>query len=170
MVTRRQAREWAVMMLCECDLNPPDSMESALSAFWDMQRDVEADGVKDGEYGIRDAFTGKGRKHAASLVDMKEFAEQRIKGVLGKLNEIDAALDPFLDHWSLYRLGTVERNVLRLGAWELTYAGDIPAPIAINEAVDLAKFFSDSQSGRFVNGVLDKYAKSLSTKRPAAAE
>jgi len=170
MVTRRQAREWAVMMLCECDLNPPDSMESALSAFWDMQRDVEADGVKDGEYGIRDAFTGKGRKHAASLVDMKEFAEQRIKGVLGKLNEIDAALDPFLDHWSLYRLGTVERNVLRLGAWELTYAGDIPAPIAINEAVDLAKFFSDSQSGRFVNGVLDKYAKSLSAKRPAAAE
>ena len=170
MVTRRQAREWAVMMLCECDLNPPDSMESALSAFWDMQRDVEADGVKDGEYGIRDAFTGKGRKHAASLVDMKEFAEQRIKGVLGRLNEIDAALDPFLDHWSLYRLGTVERNVLRLGAWELTYAGDIPAPIAINEAVDLAKFFSDSQSGRFVNGVLDKYAKSLSAKRPAAAE
>lgn len=168
MVTRRQAREWAVMMLCECDLNPPDNMESALSAFWEMQHDVEVDGVRNGEYGIKDAFTGKGRKHAESLVDMKAFAERRIKGVLAKLDEIDAALDPFLDHWSLYRLGTVERNVLRLGAWELAYASDIPAPITINEAVDIAKFFSDSQSGRFVNGVLDKYAKSLSAKRPAA--
>ena len=170
MVTRRQAREWAVMMLCECDLNPPDSVEAALTSFWEMQHDVEVDNVKDGEYGVREAFTGKGRKHAASLVDMKLFAEQRIKGVLAKLDEIDASLDPFLDHWSLYRLGTVERNVLRLGAWEIAYSSDIPTPIAINEAVDIAKFFSDSQSGRFVNGVLDKYAKSLSAKKPANAE
>lgn len=165
MVTRRQAREWAVMMLCECDLNPPDSMESALAAFWDMQRDIEVDGVKEGAFAIREAFTGKGRKHAASLVDMKAFAEERIMGVLARLDEIDAALDPFLDHWSLYRLGTVERSVLRLGAWEIAYATDIPAPIAINEAVDIAKFFSDSHSGRFVNGVLDRYAKSLSSQR-----
>lgn len=170
MVTRRQAREWAVMMLCECDLNPPDSIESAMSAFWEMQRDVEAEGVKDGEYGVREAFTGKGRKHAASLIDMKEFAEQRIKGVLSRMNEIDAALEPFLEHWSLYRLGTVVRNVLRLGAWEIAYVPDIPAPIAINEAVDITKFFSDSQSGKFVNGVLDKYAKSLPAKRSVDSE
>ena len=97
MVTRRQAREWAVMMLCECDLNPPDSIEAALSAFWEMQHDVEIDQMKDGEFGVREAFTAKGRKHAASLVDMKAFAEDRIKGVLGKLDEIDSALDPFLD-------------------------------------------------------------------------
>ena len=170
MVTRRQAREWAVMMLCECDLNPPESIEAAMSAFWVMQQDVEVEGLKDGEYGIRDAFTGKGRKHAASLIEMKAFAEERIKGVLGKLDEIDAALDPFLEHWAIYRLGTVVRNVLRLGAWEIAYASDIPVPIAINEAVDIAKFFSDSQSGRFVNGVLDKYAKSLPVRKPATAE
>ena len=169
MVTRRQAREWAVMMLCECDLNPPDNIESALAAFWEMQHDVEIDQVKDGEYGVREAFTVKGRKHAASLVDMKSFAEDRIKGVLGRLDEIDAALDPFLEHWSLYRLGTVVRNVLRLGAWEIAYVPDIPAPIAINEAVDIAKFFSDSQSGKFVNGVLDRFAKSLPAKQPVSA-
>ena len=126
MVTRRQAREWAVMMLCECDLNPPDSIEPALSAFWEMQSDLEVNSIKDGEYGVKEAFTVKGNKHLASLIDMKAFAEQRIKGVLSRMDELDAALDPFLEHWSLYRLGTVERNVLRLGAWEIAHATDIP--------------------------------------------
>lgn len=164
MVTRRQAREWAVMMLCECDLNPPDSLDAALSAFWEMQADVERDSIADGEYGVKEAFTIDGRKHVASLVEMKDFAEQRIKGVLARIDELDSSLDPFLDNWSMYRLGTVERNVLRLGAWELAHAPDIPAPIAINEAVDVAKFFSGSQSGKFVNGVLDRYSKSLPAK------
>ena len=170
MVTRRQAREWAVMMLCECDLNPPDSIEAALSAFWVMQSELETERLKAGEHGFREAFTGKGKKHAASLVDMKDFAERRIKGILGHTGEIDAALEPFLEHWDLYRLGTVERSVLRLGAWEIANATDIPAPIVINEAVDLAKFYSDSQSGKIVNGILDRYAKSLSSKNPASAE
>ena len=164
MVTRRQAREWAVMMLCGCDMNPPDSIESALSSFWEMQSDMEFEAVRNGEYGVREAFTGKGSKHAASLADMQAFAESRIKGVLGKLDELDSSLDPFLDNWSMYRLGTVERSVLRLGAWELTFASDIPAPIAINEAVDLAKYFSGVQSSKFVNGVLDRYSKSLQPK------
>ena len=165
MVTRRQAREWAVMMLCECDLNPPCSIDGALTAFWEMQIDVERNSIEDGEYGVKEAFTVKGKKHAASLVSMKEFAEQRIRGVLARQDELDAALTPFLDNWEMYRLGTVDRNVLRLGAWELTYDSELPAPIAINEAVDIAKFFSDSQSGRFVNGVLDKYSKSLQSKK-----
>lgn len=170
MVSRRQAREWAVMMLCECDLNPPDSIECALSEFWELQSDLEFERVKDGEYAIREAFTGKGSKHAASLADMKAFAEQRIKGVLRSVDELDAALEPFLEHWTLYRLGTVERCVLRLGAWEISNAADIPVPIAINEAVDLAKFFSDSQSGKFVNGVLDKFAKSLPGRRSVSQQ
>ena len=164
MVTRRQAREWAVMMLCECDLNPPDGLDAALSAFWEMQADVERDSIEDGTYGVKEAFTVSGTKHLASLVEMKDFAERRIKGVLASLDELDSSLDPFLDNWSMYRLGTVERSVLRLGAWELTHAADIPAPIVINEAVDIAKFFSGSQSGKLVNGVLDRYSKSLSAE------
>ena len=166
MVTRRQAREWAVMMLCECDLNPPESIDAALAAFWEQVSEVEADGIKSGEYGIKPVLTAG--KKSRSLAEMKGFAESRVRGVLAEIPELDAALEPFLAHWSLYRLGTVERNVLRLGAWELINAPDIPAPIAINEAVDLAKFFSDSQSGRFANGVLDKFAKSTAAKRPAA--
>ena len=170
MVTRRQAREWAVMMLCECDLNPPESIETALSAFWVMQSELEFERVKAGEYGVREAFTGKGKKHMASLVNMQEFAEQRIRGVLNSMNEIDTALEPCLENWEFYRLGTVERSVLRLGAWEILHANDIPAAIVINEAVDLARFFSDSLSSKLVNGVLDRLARSLSATQPASAE
>ena len=164
MVTRRQAREWAVMMLCECDLNPPESLERALKAFWEQQADLERDRLEANEYGVKKAFCAQSAKNVESLAEMKEFAEARIRGVLRARETIDAELEPFLEHWSLYRLGTVERNVLRLGAWELSRCPDIPAPISINEAVDLAKFYSETQSGKFVNGVLDRFAKSLSMR------
>ena len=160
MVTRRQAREWAVMMLCECDLNPPESLEMALAAFWDQQADIERDRLDANEYGVKKAFCVQSAKNVESLAEMKAFAETRIRGLLRDRDAIDAELEPFLEHWSLYRLGTVERSVLRLGAWELSRCPDIPVPIAINEAVDLAKFYSETQSGKFVNGVLDRYAKS----------
>ena len=164
MVTRRQAREWAVMMLCECDLNPPESLEMALTAFWEQQADLERDRLEANEYGVKKVFCARSAKNLASLAEMKAFADERIRGVLRDRESIDAELEPFLEHWSLYRLGTVERNVLRLGAWELSRCPDIPAPISINEAVDLAKFYSETQSGKFVNGVLDRYAKSLSMR------
>lgn len=170
MVKRRQAREWAVMMLCECDLNPPDSLDEALAAFWTQLEEVERDSADPAEYGEKVAVFGNtAAKHLKSLSEMKEFAESRIRGVLSEKDALDAELEPFLRHWSLYRLGTVERNVLRLGAWELSRCSDIPAPIVINEAVDLAKFFSETQSGKFVNGVLDCYAKSIDGGKPSAS-
>ncbi len=161
MVTRRQGREWAVMMLCECDQNPPDDLDAALASFWTMLEEIERDRLASEEYGVKAVLTKRGGKHLASLAAMKAFAEERVRGVMEGLQAIDGALEPFLEHWSMYRLGTVERSVLRLGAWELTNCPDIPVPIAINEAVDLAKFFSETQSGKFVNGVLDRFAKSL---------
>ena len=164
MVTRRQAREWAVMMLCECDLNPPESLEIALASFWDQQADLERERLDAHEYGVKKAFCARSAKNLESLAEMKAFAEKRICGVIRDRQAIDAELEPFLEHWSLYRLGTVERNVLRLGAWELSRCPDIPAPIAINEAVDLAKFYSETQGGKFVNGVLDRYAKALANR------
>ena len=170
MVTRRQAREWAVMMLCECDLNPPESLEAALAAFWDLQADIEREGLADNAYGVKKVFCARSAKNLESLAEMKSFAEARIRGVIRDRQAIDAELEPFLEHWSLYRLGTVERNVLRLGAWELSRCPDIPAPIAINEAVDLAKFYSETQGGKFVNGVLDRYAKALADRPFTPAE
>ena len=170
MVTRRQAREWAVMMLCECDQNPPDNLDAAVSAFWLQLEEIEKDRLTAEEYGAKTVFGIHAAKHVESLAKMKCFAEERIRGVMAGLQELDDALEPFLEHWPMYRLGTVERNVLRLAAWELTHCPDIPAPIAINEAVDLAKFFSETQSGKFVNGVLDRFAKSLANSRPAARQ
>jgi len=168
MVSRRQAREWAVMMLCECDQNPPESLEDALAAFWAQLGEIERDSVDSSEYGVRFVFGRRDAKHVSSLGDMKAFAEERIRGVLRDVEAIDAELEPFLRRWSLYRLGVVERNVLRLGAWEISRCDGIPPPIAINEAVDLAKFFSETQSGKFVNGVLDCYAKSFGKREPAS--
>ena len=77
-----------------------------------------------------------------------------------ELAEIDAALAPLMENWDISRLGTVERAVLRLGAWELR-STDIPRGVVINEAVDLVNWFSSPRSRSLVNGVLDKYAKSL---------
>ena len=164
MVTRRQAREWAVMLLCECDQNPPERLEDAIAAFWVQLAEIEKDRAEANEYGVKNVFGSHNAKHVASLEEMKGFAEERVRGVLKEREALDAELDPFLQQWPMYRLGTVERNVLRLGAWELSRCPEIPAPIAINEAVDLAKFFSETQSGKFVNGVLDRFAKSVAAR------
>ena len=164
MVTRRQAREWAVMLLCQCDQNPPERIEDAIAAFWVQLAEIEKDRAEANEYGVKNVFGSHNAKHIASLEEMKGFAEERVRGVLKEREALDAELDPFLQQWPMYRLGTVERNVLRLGAWELSRCPEIPAPIAINEAVDLAKFFSETQSGKFVNGVLDRFAKSVAAR------
>ena len=81
-------------------------------------------------------------------------------GVLDHQTEIDDFLTPLLDNWDLYRLGTIERVVLRMGIWEMKWS-DVPKPVVINEAIDLANWFSTPKSRSLVNGVLDKFAKSL---------
>ena len=110
-------------------------------------------------------FTSQEPREQASLAEMKAFAEDRVRGTWAARDELDAKLEPYLKNWSMYRLGTVERSVLRLGAWELSERRDIPAPILVNEAIDLAKFFSETKSGKFVNGVLDKFAKDVRAEK-----
>lgn len=142
--TRRQAREWAIQMLTAADLNPPDDVQGLMASFWSQISDLEADD------GGMPEVRGK----------LKEFAEERVVGVLSSMKDIDEKLVKLLDHWDLYRLGTVERMVLRMGIWEMDHA-DVPKPVVINEAVDLANWFSTPKSRTLVNGVLDRYAKSL---------
>ncbi len=139
--TRRQAREWAIQMLTAADLNPPSDVPSFMEAFWQELASLdEAEG--------RSAPKGK----------LKEFAEERVAGVLASLDEVDGILVPLLEHWDLYRLGTVERCVLRMGIWEMDHT-DVPKPVVINEAIDLVNWFSTPKSRTLVNGVLDKHAK-----------
>ena len=143
--TRRTAREWAIQMLTAADLNPAEDIRAFMDGFWE-----QLSGLDEEDGG---SAAAKGR--------LKEFAEERVAGVLGSLKEIDAILVPILDHWDLYRLGTVERAVLRMGVWELKNT-DVPKAVCINEAIDLANWFSTPKSRSLVNGVLDKFSKTVS--------
>lgn len=142
-IKRRQAREWAVQMLTAADLNPPEDIGAFIASHREQLPTLEED-----EGGV--ALKGK----------LMEFAESLVSGTLGSLAEIDEALTPLLENWDLYRLGTVERAVLRLGIWELK-STDTPAPVVINEAIDLVNWYSTPKSRTLVNGVLDRYAKSV---------
>ena len=142
--TRRTAREWAIQMLTAADLNPPDDVRAFMDAYWEQISDLDEE---DGG-----AAKAKGK--------YKVFAEERVAGVLGSLKELDEILVPLLDNWDLYRLGTVERMVLRMGLWEMKNT-DVPKPVVINEAIDLANWFSTPKSRSLVNGVLDKFAKGM---------
>lgn len=160
MVTRRYGREWALQLLVQFDLNPPESLPAAATAFWEQQAQLEAENLADDARDARAIFSSTDPKVVAELATIRDFAEERVIGVWTGRDGLDAQIEPFLENWALYRLGTIERGVLRLGAWELQNS-DIPSPIIINECVDLAKFFASTKAGRFVNGVLDRFAKSV---------
>ena len=130
-VTRRTAREWAIQMLTAADLNPPDDVQTFMNAYWDQISDL------DEEDGGPTKAKGK----------LKAFAEERVAGVLGSLKELDEILTPLLENWDLFRLGTVELMVLRMGIWEMKNS-DVPKPVVINEAIDLANWFSSPKRRR----------------------
>lgn len=140
--TRRQAREWAVQMLTAADLNPVDDAALFIASQWEQLGSLEEE------------FGGPVKAKGG----LKAFAEERVAGVLGSLRELDKIIAAHLDNWDLYRLGTVERAVLRLGVWEMLHS-DVPAPVVINEAIDLVNWFSGARSRTIVNAVLDKVAK-----------
>jgi N utilization substance protein B len=88
--------------------------------------------------------------------EMEEFALSLINGVLRNQQELDSQLGAIADNWSIDRMAATDRNVLRLGAYEILYT-ETPDRVAINEAVELAKRFGTAHSAQFVNGILDKF-------------
>ena len=84
-----------------------------------------------------------------------------MRGVLSIREEVDGNLEAASQNWRIARMPKVDRNVLRIGIWELIAKKDIPRPVVIDEAVELAKRFGSENSGTFVNGVLDKVAELL---------
>ncbi len=85
-----------------------------------------------------------------------EYYRATLEGVWARREEIDALIRRAATNWRLERMNLVDRNLLRLGAYEILYAPDVPYAVAINEAVDLAKRFGSEESGAFVNGILDR--------------
>ena len=88
--------------------------------------------------------------------EVRAFADDLVRGTAEKIAELDATIEANAAHWSLARIAPVERNILRLAAYELLFRDDIPERVAINEAIELAKLYGSEESGAFVNGILDQ--------------
>jgi transcription antitermination protein NusB len=94
----------------------------------------------------------------------RRFAADLVEGVRREAGGIDRTIADVLEHWSIRRLSRVDHNILRLAVYELRFCDDIPARVSIDEAIELAKVYGDSESARFVNGVLDQAADLLGVK------
>ena len=91
----------------------------------------------------------------------RDYADAIVRGVEAKRDELDARITEASTHWRLERMARVDRNVLRLGTWELAYRSDVPRAVILDEAVELAKAFGTDESSAFVNGVLNRIAETL---------
>ena len=128
MSKRREGRETAVQLLFSREFTGGDG-----------EHDVE---------GFFNIHTARG--------DVRKHAETLYHGVSARLPELDALIEPVLENFRMERLSGVDRNILRVALYEMHHCPEVPPVVAISEAVEIAKRFGGEQSGRFVNGVLDK--------------
>jgi len=143
MASRRLARQFALQALFEADLRGV-SASSALHDLWG--------GLMDGE--------GIGGERPPESEEV-EFAQRLAHGVEEEQEALDALIDECSTNWRLARMPVVDRNVVRMAAYELRSCPDIPANVAINEAIELAKRFGTADSRAFVNGIVDRLARQL---------
>lgn len=151
MVTKRRlARQLALALLYQHDVVGGDvDITSVTQLKWPF-RGPEEDAEED--IGLEDLG------QAFDDPVLHDFAQELYRGTVKHRPEIDVAIAGHSQHWRLERMPLVDRNILRLGAYELLYREDIPPKVSINEAVDLARDYGDEPSGYFINGVLDKLA------------
>ena len=162
---RREARERTVQFLFQYDLNPPGDLERALNEFWDNQR---AAAIADEKGGAHWNQPIELPPPTAEEAETRLFADPLIRGVLEHLEAIDEKIKGYTKNWEFHRIAAVDRNIMRLAIYEMLYRDDIPPIVSINEAVDIAKKFSTQDSGKFVNGILDKIRGEI--LRPARNE
>ena len=97
----------------------------------------------------------------------QQFARALVTGVLENQAKIDELITGAAENWRLDRMAAIDRNILRIGVFEMLYDPSVPTKVAINEALELAKRYSTAQSSRFVNGILDRLQNSDITPRVA---
>ena len=100
-----------------------------------------------------------------SDLSIKEFAATLAKGAIENIKIIDSTISSYAQNWQLERMAVIDRNIMRMACYELLYVDDIPPKVSINEAVDLAKKYGDTESGKFVNGILDKIKKNQAKEK-----
>lgn len=140
MMRRSRAREVALQLLFQRDHNPGIARASALTFARNRLRDPASE----------------------------KFCLELYDGVVARLEEIDQRLTTAAENWRLARMAGVDRNVLRLGAWELLAEPPTPPSVVINEAIELVRRFGSADSPAFVNGVLDRLNKGEVTGEPGA--
>lgn len=128
---RREGREAAVQYLFAHEIQPADA-GAGDDAFWDLH------------------MAKKG---------VRVFAQDLVKGVLAHLPAIDQCIENSVENYSMGRLASVDRNILRVAVYELKHSSGAPVPVVINEAIEIAKKFGAAESSGFVNGILDRIAK-----------
>jgi N utilization substance protein B len=159
---RREARERAVQFLFQHDLNSPEDLDSALQQFWESQRAAAiAEDKGSATWGQKPELPPPSAEEAS----VRLFADPLIRGALQFREQADELIRRHTRNWELHRIAAVDRNILRLAIYEMLHRDDIPPVVSINEAVDIAKKFSTQESGKFVNGILDKVRSEL--MRPA---
>lgn len=130
---RTKARECALQVLYQIDITGMYT-ERCLRTYWEyFQKDIDP--------------------------SIKEFAEQLVWGVAQNIEVIDKIIGTYAENWKVERMAVVDRNVLRMATYELLYRDDIPPKVSINEAIDIAKKYGDLESGKFVNGLLDRICR-----------
>lgn len=154
MGSRHEAREWALQFLFQSEFNREESLAEGFKLFWEHLNEPPA-----GAGGQPAAKADRQRAKA------REFAEELARGVIAHHQEIDPLIAKYAENWEISRMGTVDRNAMRIAVYEMLYRHDIPPVVSINEAVELAKAYSSVESGKFVNGILDRIRKGLD--RPA---
>ena len=140
MGARRSGREAALQMLFQLE-GSGVSADQAVDLFWRTFEDADPEG--------------------------KPYADSIVRGVADNLDAIDKKVAAASQNWRLERMSRVDRNLLRLGTWELMFRTDVPRAVILDEAVELAKSFGTDESSGFVNGVLDRIAENLGRRDDA---
>lgn len=125
---RREGREAAVQFLFQNDLNAGDQAVQE-AVFWELR---------------------------PSTKNVREFSDALIKGVLANQAAIDERIRKYTANYELHRIAVVDRNILRVAIYEMLFCNDVPPVVSINEAIEIAKRYGAQESGRFVNGILDR--------------
>jgi N utilization substance protein B len=129
---RTKAREAALKILYAIDITR-EGPEKCIENYWSGADEPEA--------------------------EVRSYAETLVRGTAANRSAIDAVITECATNWELDRMAVIDRNIIRVAAYELIYEKEMPPKVAINEAIDLAKKYGDKDSGKFVNGVLDKINK-----------
>jgi len=140
---RREGREAAVQFLYQLDLNA-ETPNTLFPGFWDLR---------------------SGPAKQPTTAKTRSFAEQLVAGVAAHQTAIDEQIKKFAVNYDLHRISAVDRNILRVAIYEMLHSLEVPPVVSINEAIEIAKRFGNEESGRFINGILDRVRAELN--RPA---